>query len=91
MPGISVRRISQKMVSVTLQGLVRDGLAARRVEPTVPPAVHYRLNDLGLSLEGPLSALRAWAEAHTAAVERNNGLADALSQCAEDSALPSRR
>ncbi|MEV5607496.1 helix-turn-helix domain-containing protein [Streptomyces sp. NPDC052225] len=71
MPGIS-----QKMLSVTLRSLVRDGLAARRVEDTVPPAVHYRLTDLGLSLERPLSALRAWAETHMAAVEDNNRLAD---------------
>ncbi|WP_078992927.1 winged helix-turn-helix transcriptional regulator [Streptomyces sp. MMG1121] len=59
MPGVS-----QKMLSVTLQSLVRDGLVARRVEATVPPAVHYRLTDLGLSLEQPLAALRAWAEQH---------------------------
>lgn len=45
--------ISQKMLSTTLQSLVSDGLAARRVEPTVPPAVHYRLTELGLSLETP--------------------------------------
>ncbi|MFF4342505.1 winged helix-turn-helix transcriptional regulator [Kitasatospora sp. NPDC001540] len=68
--------ISQKMLSVTLQGLVRDGLVARRVEPTVPPAVHYRLTGLGLSLEEPLAALRAWAEAHMAEIDRNNRLAD---------------
>ncbi|MER5780399.1 helix-turn-helix domain-containing protein [Streptomyces mobaraensis] len=72
MPGVS-----QKMLSVTLRGLVRDGLAARRVEPTVPPAVHYRLTALGLSLEEPLAALRTWAEAHMAEVERNNRRADA--------------
>ncbi|TWV49625.1 helix-turn-helix transcriptional regulator, partial [Streptomyces misionensis] len=70
MPGIS-----QKMLSVTLRGLVRDGLVSRRVEPTVPPGVHYRLTGLGLSLEGPLSALRTWAEAHVADIERNNRLA----------------
>lgn len=52
------------MPSVTLQSLARDGLVARRVEPTVPPAVHYRLTELGLSLEGPLSALRVWAGTH---------------------------
>jgi DNA-binding HxlR family transcriptional regulator len=38
MPGVS-----QKMLSATLQTLVRDGLAARRVEPTVPPRVYYQL------------------------------------------------
>ncbi|KPI16545.1 transcriptional regulator, HxlR family [Actinobacteria bacterium OV450] len=68
--------ISQKMLSVTLQGLVRDGLVARRVEPTVPPAVHYLLTELGLSLEIPLSALRVWAETHMPEIDRNNQLAD---------------
>lgn len=69
--------ISQKMLSVTLQSLVRDGLVARRVEPTVPPAVHYRLTELGLSLEIPLSALRAWAETHMPEIDRSNRLAEA--------------
>ncbi|MFI8006484.1 winged helix-turn-helix transcriptional regulator [Streptomyces sp. NPDC086010] len=68
--------ISQKMLSVTLQSLVRDGLVARRVEPTVPPAVHYRLTELGLSLEEPLSALRVWAETHMPEIDRINQLAD---------------
>ncbi|MFF1282920.1 winged helix-turn-helix transcriptional regulator [Streptomyces sp. NPDC058299] len=68
--------ISQKMLSATLQSLVRDGLVARRVEPTVPPAVHYRLTELGLSLERPLSALRVWAETHIPEIDRNNQLAD---------------
>jgi DNA-binding HxlR family transcriptional regulator len=68
--------ISQKMLSTTLRGLVRDGLVARRVEPTVPPAVHYRLTALGLSLETPLSALRDWAETHMAEIDRNNRHAD---------------
>ncbi|MER5279203.1 helix-turn-helix domain-containing protein [Streptomyces sp. NPDC002809] len=69
--------ISQKMLSVTLQSLVRDGLVARRVEPTVPPAVHYRLTELGLSLERPLSALRVWAETHMPEIDRNIRLAEA--------------
>ncbi|MEU2072112.1 winged helix-turn-helix transcriptional regulator [Streptomyces anulatus] len=68
--------ISQKMLSVTLQSLARDGLVARRVEPTVPPAVHYRLTGLGRSLEEPLSALRAWAETHMPEIDRSNRLAE---------------
>jgi DNA-binding HxlR family transcriptional regulator len=67
MPGIS-----QKMLSSTLQSLTRDGLVARRVEPTVPPRVHYRLTGLGLSLEERLAGLRAWAEEHMAEIEDNN-------------------
>ncbi|MEO6087873.1 MAG: helix-turn-helix domain-containing protein [Umezawaea sp.] len=61
--------ISQKMLSVTLQSLVRDGLVARRVEPAVPVRVHYRLTPLGLSLEVPLAALRDWAEEHMAEID----------------------
>ncbi|BET46320.1 helix-turn-helix domain-containing protein [Kitasatospora aureofaciens] len=64
--------ISQKMLSVTLQGLARDGLVGRRVEATVPPRVYYRLTPLGLTLEEPLAALREWAEAHMAEVDRAN-------------------
>ncbi|MEV6909169.1 helix-turn-helix domain-containing protein [Amycolatopsis sp. NPDC051071] len=71
MPGIS-----QKMLSVTLHSLIRDGLAARRVEPTVPPRVHYRLTDLGSSLEVPLAALRAWAEEHMAQIDHVNKISD---------------
>ncbi|MFC9638372.1 winged helix-turn-helix transcriptional regulator [Streptomyces mirabilis] len=67
MPGVS-----QKMLSVTLQGMTRDGLVDRRVEPSVPPRVHYRLTPLGLSLEGPLAMVRAWAEEHMAEVDRTN-------------------
>lgn len=66
------------MLSITLRSLVRDGLVARRVEPTVPPAVHYRLTELGSSLEGPLSALQVWAETHMPEIDRSNQLADEL-------------
>ncbi|WP_371484147.1 winged helix-turn-helix transcriptional regulator [Kitasatospora sp. NBC_00315] len=66
--------ISQKMLSVTLQGLTRDGLVSRRVEPTVPPRVHYRLTELGLSLEAPLAMIRNWAEEHMAEIDRANEL-----------------
>ncbi|MES9520689.1 winged helix-turn-helix transcriptional regulator [Streptomyces capoamus] len=69
MPGVS-----QKMLSVTLRSLVRDGLVARRVEPTVPPSVHYRLTGLGLSLETVLVAVRNWAEEHMAEIDRANEL-----------------
>ncbi|NKI44895.1 winged helix-turn-helix transcriptional regulator [Streptomyces physcomitrii] len=65
MPGIS-----QKMLSATLQALHRDGLVSRRVEPTVPPRVHYRLTPLGLSLEVPLALLRTWAEEHMPEIDR---------------------
>lgn len=65
MPGVS-----QKMLSQTLQSLAHDGLVERRVEPTVPPRVHYSLTDLGLSLVRPLAALRTWAEDHMAEIDQ---------------------
>jgi DNA-binding HxlR family transcriptional regulator len=67
--------VSQKMLSVTLQSLTRDGLVERRVEPTVPPKVHYRLTGLGHSLEVPLAALRTWAEENMATMDRANAAA----------------
>lgn len=64
MPGVS-----QKMLAQTLRDLVADGLVARRVEPTVPPAVHYALTPLGRSLAVPLAGLKEWAEAHMREVD----------------------
>ncbi|MFG1603275.1 winged helix-turn-helix transcriptional regulator [Actinoplanes sp. NPDC049265] len=56
--------VSHKMLSQTLRSLATDGLVSRRVEPSVPPRVFYRLTPLGLSLDEPLAALRDWAETH---------------------------
>lgn len=66
MPGVS-----QKMLSQTLRSLQRDGLVARRVDPTVPPRVHYQLTPLGRTLEAPLAVLRGWAEEHMSEVDRS--------------------
>ncbi|MER7864063.1 helix-turn-helix domain-containing protein [Amycolatopsis japonica] len=77
--------VSQKMLSVTLHGLVRDGLVVRRVEPTVPPRVHYGLTDLGLSLDVPLAALRNWAEEHMSRIDEANAISDAADDTAAQS------
>ncbi|MGC4879801.1 winged helix-turn-helix transcriptional regulator [Micromonospora sp. DT43] len=61
--------VSNKMLSQTLQSLCRDGLVTRRVEASVPPRVHYALTGLGLSLDAPLAAVRAWAEQHISSIE----------------------
>jgi DNA-binding HxlR family transcriptional regulator len=69
--------ISRKMLAQTLSELARDGLVIRRVEPTVPPAVHYSLSPLGRTLIEPLDALRAWAETHMATVDDHRAAVDA--------------
>ena len=56
--------ISQRMLSLTLRSLERDGLVTRTVTPTVPPRVDYALTDLGRSLWTPVEALAGWAQRH---------------------------
>jgi DNA-binding HxlR family transcriptional regulator len=53
--------ISQRMLTLTLRGLERDGLITRTVFPTIPPRVDYALTTLGRDLLDPVSALGAWA------------------------------
>src|SRR5262245_24641527 len=52
--------ISQRMLSLTLRGLERDGLVTRTVFPSVPPRVEYELTQLGRSLLEPVSGLGTW-------------------------------
>ncbi len=61
-----VAGISQRMLTLTLRGLERDGLVSRRVFDTVPPKVEYSLTELGRSLQGPVMALGEWAMANKA-------------------------
>jgi DNA-binding HxlR family transcriptional regulator len=56
--------ISQRMLTLTLRGLERDGLVKRTVFPTIPPRVDYELTPLGHSLRGPIEALGHWAFDH---------------------------
>ena len=56
--------ISQRMLSLTMRGLERDGLVTRTVTPSVPIRVDYELTALGRSLWIPVEALGAWAQSH---------------------------
>jgi len=56
--------ISQRMLTLTLRGLERDGLVTRTVFPTIPPRVDYELTDLGRGLSKPVEALGKWASDH---------------------------
>ena len=56
--------VSQRMLTLTLRGLERDGLVNRTVTPTIPPRVDYELTELGVSLREPVMALGQWAMEH---------------------------
>ncbi|MBM1172169.1 winged helix-turn-helix transcriptional regulator [Microvirga arabica] len=57
----AVTGISQRMLTLTLRGLERDGLVTRTVYPTIPPRVDYQLTGLGCSLLKTVRALGDWA------------------------------
>lgn len=59
-----VAGISQRMLTLTLRSLERDGLVTRTVYPTIPPRVDYELTGLGCSLLKTVRELGAWAIAN---------------------------
>src|SRR6266404_7844721 len=61
--------ISQRMLSLTLRGLERDGLVTRTVFPTIPPRVDYELTKLGYSLLEPVSGLGLSARQNRSAIQ----------------------
>ena len=61
--------VSQRMLTLTLRGLERDGLVTRTVFPTIPPKVEYELTKLGRSLLEPVSGVGLWARQNRATIE----------------------
>ena len=61
--------ISQRMLTLTLRALERDGLVTRTVFPTIPPRVVYELTRLGSSLLEPVNALGLWARKNRSAMQ----------------------
>lgn len=57
----SIEGISQRMLTLTLRGLERDGLVTRTVFPEIPPRVDYELTRLGRTLLEPIQGLAEWA------------------------------
>src|SRR5437870_11326751 len=65
----SIEGISQRMLTLTLRQLERDGLVDREVYPVVPPRVEYSLTSLGTTLLEPLVAMARWADVHRPDIE----------------------
>lgn len=66
----AIEGISQRMLTLTLRGLERDGLVTRTVYPTIPPRVDYELTRLGRTLLEPVTELAIWAQRHRPEVQR---------------------
>src|SRR5215470_15354602 len=84
----SIGGISQRMLTLTLRGLERDGLITRTVFPTIPPRVEYALTALGHDLLQPVSALGDWALRNQAKIARAR---DQFDSTAKRTAAPVRR
>jgi len=65
----SINGISQRMLTLCLRGLERDGLINRTVIAVMPPHVEYSLTPLGVSLTTPVIALGSWASDHIADID----------------------
>lgn len=66
----AVGGISQRMLTLTLRGLERDGLITRTIFPTIPPRVEYELTSLGGSLLKAVEPLAEWARGHVPAIHK---------------------
>lgn len=69
--------ISQRMLTLTLRQLERDGMVRRTVTPIIPPRVDYELTELGRSLLAPVQALGEWARANMGGIDAARAAFDA--------------
>ena len=65
----SIEGISQRMLTLTVRGLERDGIITRTVFPEIPPRVEYELTKLGNTLLEPIQGLAEWAEKYRTSIQ----------------------
>ena len=75
--------VSQRMLTLTLRNLERDGLVTRTVTPSIPPRVDYELTELGQSLQKPICGLATWATENVEAIHEAQARFDANAEKAE--------
>jgi DNA-binding HxlR family transcriptional regulator len=68
--------VSQRMLTLTLRNLERDGLVTRTVYAEIPPRVEYTLTEMGRTLTGPIGALWDWAAEHQDQVAKARAVYD---------------
>ncbi|MCH6163093.1 winged helix-turn-helix transcriptional regulator [Streptomyces marispadix] len=67
----AIGRVSEKMLTQTLQTLERDGLVHRDAKPVIPPRVDYSLTELGREAARQVRALAEWTEERMDAVQES--------------------
>jgi len=67
----ALQGVTQRMLTLTLQRLERDGYVSRTVEPTVPPAVTYALTERGSGFAVQVAGLVDWSRANKGAIEQS--------------------
>jgi DNA-binding HxlR family transcriptional regulator len=72
-----INGVSQRMLTLTLRNLERDGLVTRIIYPEVPPRVEYSLTELGKTLQVPISGLWDWSAAHHGTIMEARAIYDA--------------
>jgi DNA-binding HxlR family transcriptional regulator len=85
-----INGISQRMLTLTLRNLERDGLVTRTIYPEIPPRVEYGLTELGKTLREPIGELWDWSAANHQAIVAARLKYDAR-HSAEAAARPERR
>ena len=83
--------ISQRMLTVTLRALERDGLITRRMYPVIPPRVEYSLTPLGRSLLAIVEALVSWSADHISDVQHARRRYDQAPPSQQSPAILDRR
>ena len=78
--------VSQRMLTLTLRNLERDGLVNRTVTPSIPPRVDYELTELGQSLQKPICALASWATQNVEAIHAAQARFDAAQDARAEAA-----
>lgn len=56
--------ITQRMLTLQLRELEKDGIVHREVYQQVPPKVEYSLTEFGRTLEPIIQSMRAWGETY---------------------------
>lgn len=72
-----ISKISQRMLTLTLRNLERDGLVKRHYYAEVPPRVEYELTPMGKTMLPALEGFTSWIRENWQAIERSRQQFDA--------------